>query len=692
VTRLARALRSFAIAWLSITAWLVTSCAPPPTEVRRLADDVARAMGRQTPRETVGDVSRAALPGTYAEVLRHPENPGSVEIGEVSRDGVETSFRCPARLAGRPVFVAVGLAFGKTPGTDLVTERVRCPPAADTRVRLVLPSTIALDKAFWIVSGLETDRTETGTIPIPRGARLQVALGLSRALPGQPATPGRFSVVAHGTQGRSATVLERRLDPVATPTDAGWVRVEADLDAARDAVGPEARFTFEAEAEDAGPVPTFPVWGDPTLTWPRAQKDVPAVRRNVVLVSIDTLRADRLGAYGADRDTSPRLDALATESTLFETVVAPAPWTLPSHASMMTGLYACAHGIVGPGVGKAFPDGVVPLAEHLRDAGYTTAAFTEDGFVDPYSLARGFGSYWENREGSDRIPRTVAHAAAWLRDEATEPFFLFFHTYQPHDPYFSPPEYERLLAAADGTAHPSSATPHGHELLTYDAAVRYTDTAIAPLLDAVRSGSPGARTLVVITSDHGEGFGEHGGERGGVGHGTEQYEEVLRVPLLVWGPGLVAPGRRVTGLVGVVDVMPTILDLLGFPVPTGISGVSLAPQVRPGSTVPPVADRILFSENSLHDRYRLAARWPRWKAVWDTPGLQTFDLDRDPGELQPVTSADLTDQATAARARFEQECARQQAEIAAAGSRQAQPAALPDPERQRQLKALGYVE
>src|SRR5262245_9765275 len=261
-------------------------------------------------------------------------------------------------------------------------------PAADTPVRLVLPSTIALDKAIWIMRGLETDRTETGTIPIPRGARLQVALGLSPALPGQPATPARFRVVAHGTQGRSATVLERRLDPGATPTDAGWVRVEADLDAARDAVGPEAHFTFEAEAEDAGPVPTFPVWGDPTLTWPRAQKDVAAVRRNVVLVSIDTLRADRLGAYGAHRDTSPRLDALATESTLFETVVAPAPWTLPSHASMMTGLYGCAHGIVGLGLGKAFPDGVVPLAEHLRDAGYTTAAFTEDGFVDPVSFAR----------------------------------------------------------------------------------------------------------------------------------------------------------------------------------------------------------------------------------------------------------------------------------------------------------------
>jgi arylsulfatase A-like enzyme len=452
------------------------------------------------------------------------------------------------------------------------------------------------------------------------------------------------------------------------------------------------RFTFDAEAEDSGPVPTFPVWGDPTLTWPRGAQDVAAVPRNVVLVSIDTLRADRVGAYGAHRDTSPRLDAVAAESTLFEIVVAPAPWTLPSHTSMMTGLYACAHGIVGTGLGKPFPDGVVPLAERLRDAGYTTAAFTEDGFVDPYSLARGFGSYWENRDGSDRIPTTVAHAAAWLRDEATEPFFLFFHTYQSHDPYFSPPGYERSLAAADGTEHPASATPHGQELLKYDAAVRYTDTAIAPLLDAVRSGSRGARTLLVITSDHGEGFGEHGGERGGVGHGTEQYEEVLRVPLLVWSPGLVTPGRRVSGLASVIDVMPTVLDLLAFPVPAGISGVSLAAQVRAGQLVPRLADRILYSENSLHDRYRLAARWPRWKAMWDAPGLQTFDLEHDPGEAKPVVSKELTEQATAARTRFEEECARQQAEIAAASARQSLPASLPEPERERQLKALGYVQ
>jgi hypothetical protein len=195
--------------------------------------------------------------------------------------------------------LAAGPPVAKTQSADVLTERVRCPPAADTPVRLRLPARGDLGKAFWIIRGLEVDRIETGMIPLPHGARLQVALGLSPALPDHPATPARFRVVAHGARGGAATVLDRRLDPGATPTDAGWVRVEADLDPARDAVGADVRLSFEVEAEDTGPVPTYPVWGDPTLTWPSTRKDVPAVRRNVVLVSIDTLRADRLGAYGA---------------------------------------------------------------------------------------------------------------------------------------------------------------------------------------------------------------------------------------------------------------------------------------------------------------------------------------------------------------------------------------------------------
>jgi hypothetical protein len=161
-----------------------------------------------------------------------------MELAQASAEGVETAFLCPARLAGRPALLAIGQTSG--------TERVRRPPAPDTPVRLPLPATVASDKPIWIVRGLEADRTETGTIPVPRGARLRVALGLSPALPDEPATPARFRVVGHDAQGRTATVLERRLCPVfdldREPGERAFAATADLLDRAR-----EARARFEGK-------------------------------------------------------------------------------------------------------------------------------------------------------------------------------------------------------------------------------------------------------------------------------------------------------------------------------------------------------------------------------------------------------------------------------------------------------------
>jgi arylsulfatase A-like enzyme len=279
---------------------------------------------------------------------------------------------------------------------------------------------------------------------------------------------------------------------------------------------------------------------------------------------------------------------------------------------MMTGLHQCVHGMTGS-VGRPFPPGLRPLASRLRDAGYATAAITEGGFLDAAAFVRGFGYYWETRDGDDRVRRTVAQAERWLHDDATEPFFLFVHTYQTHEPYFAAAPYDTMFAEVDGggAVAAAEAASDQHLLTKYDAAVRYTDASIAPLLDTLRARPGGSRTLLVITSDHGEAFGEHGY----TGHGRTLHEEVLRVPLLVWAPGLVAAGRRVPGLVGVIDVAPTILDLLGLPVPGGLTGVSLAPQLHPGET-PPLPERILFSENTLHNIYRLSPR-AAWKAMYE---------------------------------------------------------------------------
>jgi len=664
---------------LCFSAIALTACTregPPALEVHRIADQIAATIGRSAQMEAIGGVMRAVLPGIHAEGLQ----PSLASQGVA--DFVEASFACPRPLAGRSAAVAV---IAPTPS---FAQRIRCPTAPESRVTIRLPSD-GSEHGVWLIKGSELDRVESSTVTLARQARLRLTFGVAPIVDGSP-TPGRFRIVARNPQGRTVTVLKRRLDPIAHAADGGWVGADIDLDPVRRAIGPDVRFVFAAREDGEASVPTFPVWGDPTIVWPSADAGRPQ-RRNIVLISLDTLRADRLGMYGARAPTSPTLDALARESTLFETVIASAPWTLPSHASMMTGLHACAHGATGL-AGKPLPPGAVPLAQRLRQAGYSTAAFTEDANVASGTFSRGFGYYSENRGGDDRIRGTVAQAMRWLGEESVEPFFLFLHTYQTHGPYFAPPEYRAMFQTVEGLGArlvPAMAPASEEALTKYDAAIRYTDDSIVPLLGMLQRGPWGERTLIVVTSDHGEAFMEHGYME----HGRTLHEEVLRVPLLFWSPGLVATGRRVPGPVGVIDVMPTLLDLVGLPVPRGIGGVSLAQQMRPGEPAPPAPERILFSENTLFNTYRLSARSRRWKAMWDGPDLQIFDLDRDPTERQSIGTRSLNFQAKVLRLRFEMECRQQQGLIqAAAAAQPTAPAVLPDPDRERRLRAMGYIE
>ncbi len=674
---------------LALCGLLLAACSrdapgPPDLEVRRLADEAA--VGRPVAREQIDGVLRPVLPATHVEVLAPPPSVRAAGDG-----GSEATVRCPAPLAGRPVLLFVGSKAAADAGLEPLMRRLRCPASAGAPMTVALPAYPGIEQAVWLVRGLTVDHTQSQALHLVAGARLRAHLGVAPAVPGTPTARGRFRVLAIGAGGRRAPVLDRRLDPVAAPADARWVPVDVDLEPVRRVLGPDVRLVFGARADDAGDAAGFPIWGDPEVVWPRARGGAPRPARNVVLISLDTLRPDRLGLYGARRPTSPALDALAADATVFETVIAPAPWTLPSHTSMMTGLHACVHGMMGT-IGHPFPAGLRPLAQSLREAGYATAAVTEDGFVDATAFVRGFGYYHETRDGDDRVRRTVAQAEAWLRDEATEPFFLFVHTYQTHEPYFSPPPYDAMFTTVEGPSGPvplAQAAPAEAALAKYDAAVRYTDASIAPLLDAIRAAPRGDRTVLIVTSDHGEAFGEHGY----TGHGRTLHEEVLRVPLLVRAPGLVASGRRVPGLAGVIDVAPTVLDLLGLPVPPDLTGVSLAPALRPGDATP-LPPRLLFSENGLHDIRRLAIRSARWKAMFDNDQRTIVDLEHDPTERGDAPVAEtVTREVEAARARFEDDCRRQKAALEAAAAAQApEPMGLPDAGRQRQLRALGYVE
>ena len=608
------------------------------------------------------------------------------ELHATEQGAIELSTPCPDALRGRDVLASIG------PPEEPHYQVVRCPHAATEPIALRFEGFGPNELVLGLVLGRElpANRIETNAHRVERGATLELAVGHVAADPPQRATPSRVHITAQGSDGRAEELLDRILDPAAQPADREWVNLRLPLDAARAALGPDLRFIFEAGSGEGSTRSGLPVWwADPTIIEPRADARE-AVPRNVVLVSIDTLRSDRLGFYGASRPTTPVLDRLAAQGTVFDVAIAQAPWTLPSHATMLTGLYGCVHGAVD-GIASRLDPGVVPLAGMLRAAGYTTAAFTEDGFVLPGVFAAGFGRYQQYGNSLEaQIEHTVGAAIDWLRSTPNQPFFLFVHTYETHSPYSAPPPYASMFAdTSDRPKAPGGEAPDREEKLArYDGAIRYADSVLGRLFDELDHLGLADRTLVVVTSDHGEAFGEHGYD----GHGQSMHDEVMRVPLLFRSPGLVEPGRRAAGMVGLIDLVPTVLDLLSMEPPYALQGISLAPLLRTGSVPGRAPARVLFGENELWHR-RIAARSDRWKILFDEGTTEVFDLKADPGEREARPAEEVGVAPEELRRSFEAECARVRASLPHGGSPvPAPPAPLPDPEQERRLKALGYAQ
>lgn len=332
-------------------------------------------------------------------------------------------------------------------------------------------------------------------------------------------------------------------------------------------------------------------------------------RPNIVLISVDTLRADRL-------PVSPRIDAWAKRhATVFQNAVAQAPWTLPSHASMLTGLDALRHGVNHSF--QAAPEELTTLAERLRDAGYVTAGISGGAWLDPqYGLAQGFERYrsWRREQrGDEELEAHAALAARWL-GELQVPFFLFLHTFDVHD--FNAP-HRRARAA------PRPNDPHADLVQLYEQAVSHMDERVGTLLERLESLDLHRRTIVVLTSDHGEDLGEDGV----FGHGSLR-DQVLRVPLLVASPGGRSAGRVIDEQVRSVDLVPTLLDLAGLEIPPGLDGVSLRALIEgEAADVPKVATSYFSIAHGLSLRLE-----NRWKYVYDASAWA-------PGESEPPRQA-----------------------------------------------------
>ena len=398
--------------------------------------------------------------------------------------------------------------------------------------------------------------------------------------------------------------------------------------------------------------------------------------RHLVLVTIDTLRADRIGAYGNTTVATPTLDRLAREGAMALHASAQVPLTRPSHISLFTGLYPSQHGIrdnVSPPLGPRVP----VLAEILQRRGFKTGAFVSSIVLSKQSgLGRGFARYSDQFDiGEDdarflntiqkRGDATVAEAAAWLVEPGSERRFAWVHLYDPHDPYEPPEPYASRYAGRP-----------------YDGEVAWSDELVGRLDAALAKAGLREDTLLVVTSDHGEGLDEHGEAV----HGFFVYETTLHVPFIARGPGI-TPGTRLGIVTRTIDVLPTVLDLLGLgDVKPAVSGRSLAAALGGA----PIDDEPAFAESLtplVHYGWSdlRALRDGRWKYIL-APRPELYDLDRDPGERQNLIEQEPA-RARADRGGLEQHLRQEQATLHAP---EATSSSVP-PDLLEKLGALGYV-
>jgi arylsulfatase A-like enzyme len=412
-------------------------------------------------------------------------------------------------------------------------------------------------------------------------------------------------------------------------SDPPWQEVRVDLSRWS---GRDVELTFAGEGGAAAP------WG--AFAAPRLEgRRVRAGRFNVVLISIDTLRADRLGAWGYERrPTSPQLDAWAGRSIRFASAFSQAPWTRPSHLAMLSGLYPVPREGVDP----------QPISETLWRAGYRTLAITGGGQVDSrFGFDRGFELY--RMADWIRVPESVFTSVEALGEA---PFFLFLHTFETHEPYTDRRFADGMPAGRIDGAFTKEFLEHARPGLTreekelastlYDGDIAFTDERLGAFFAAARRAGWLEDTIFVLTSDHGEQLWEHGSW----GHGQSLYDHQLHVPLIVHVPPALArsrglkvePGSVVGDQVQLVDLTPTILDLLGVEPAAPLDGRSLVPLLD-GRGLPP--GEVFAEGTNLREIERRGLRTPRFKFIHTIPrrarqreleGFELFDLRADPGE------------------------------------------------------------
>jgi len=397
---------------------------------------------------------------------------------------------------------------------------------------------------------------------------------------------------------------------------------------------------------------------------------------NLLLVTLDTLRADHIGAYGYDAIETPNLDRLAREGVRFDQVATTVPTTLPAHSSILTGQLPMRHGVRNNGTFR-LEDDAVTLAEVLRDSGYATAGFIAAFVLDArFGTAQGFDSYTDFGAQAAEVVETpflkiqrranevVDEAVAWLGGQQ-EPFFAWVHLYDPHTPYDAPEPFGSRYADRP-----------------YDGEIAYTDAALGNLIAGLEAAGHADNTLVVVLADHGEGLGDHGEEW----HTYFVYDATVRVPLMFWAPGRLPAGLVVNGESSVIDVLSTSLALLGIDDPAAEQrdGIDL----RRLMAAPDAAGRASYAESLVP---MLNFGWSELRALRDSgwkyieaPRAELYDLANDPGETRNLLEQE-PGRAEAMRSQLRRAIGDDDPSAFASGALPVDPATL------ERLRALGYL-
>ena len=433
------------------------------------------------------------------------------------------------------------------------------------------------------------------------------------------------------------------------------------------------------------------------VLWPdTAQKHTPQTpgSGHIFLISIDTLRADHLGCYGYKRNTTPNIDSFAKDAVIFKNSIAQAPYTLASHASMLTSLIPSHHGAVR--LDTELPDEILTAGEIFKNLGYRTVSFNGGGQVSgKYALDQGFDVYQiikQPEEASDNSFKTkVVAAIEQLRHYPDRTFFFFLHTYEVHSPYTPKKEYLALFEQNYSGRLPAHETPNSilkhinikkiemseqdkqHIINTYDAEIYSMDNSFGMFIDFLKKNNLYDDAMIIFTSDHGEEFGE----RGLMGrHHYTLYDELLKVPLIIKFPKFKYAGRMIHEQAAGIDILPTILDVYNVPIPDDFEGVSLLACLNDdGTTTPYTISQRSGGKDTIYD----CIRTNKYKLY----GRLLFDLEQDPGELTDIASEQV------------EVCAELQKELDFTLQTRTTPQtkqAQLDEETLKGLRALGYVE